>query len=199
MKQCVVCGSNYRVRSHKEKGILCNKHYLQMLRCGRILSRTKKDKNEIVNRGHYLEIVLYDKNNNEKARAKVDKAEIELVKSYKWHLNNFGYVVTNRMTGQSSLLHVLIVGKNEDLEIDHINRNKLDNRRQNLRFVTSSQNKWNNNAIGVHFCKAKNKWIPQITVNGKYINLGSYIDKDSAIKARQRAVKKYFGKYASNI
>lgn len=74
---------------------------------------------------------------------------------------------------------------------DHINRNKLDNRKQNLRFCSYSVNNNNSNlrsdntsgVKGVSFKKKSNKWKAEITNNGKYIFLGNFNTKEGAQKA----------------
>ena len=50
--------------------------------------------------------------------------------------------------------------------------------------------------IGVGIDRRNNKWLSYITINGKYINLGSYCNKEEAIKARLKKEKEYFGKFA---
>ncbi len=85
------------------------------------------------------------------------------------------------------------------LLIDHINGDTKDNRIENLRAVSRSQNNQNskigvNNksgAIGVHFLKQGQKWRAEITSNGKKQHLGVFSDKDEAIKARKEAEIKY--------
>ena len=88
-------------------------------------------------------------------------------------------------------------------EVDHINRNRLDNRIENLRLVTSSQNLMNSGSYknntsgfkGVYWDKIKKNWRTLIIVNGKRIQLGSFINKEDAIKARKEAEIKYFGDF----
>ena len=80
-------------------------------------------------------------------------------------------------------------------EVDHINRDRSDNRWANLRPVSRSQNGHNrsvgvNNtsgAVGVSFVKHLSKWQAYINVEGKRKNLGYFSDLDSAILARKKA------------
>ena len=98
-------------------------------------------------------------------------------------------------------------GKWSELQIDHINLNKLDNRIANLREATNSQNgknlpiKSNNTSgfTGVCWDKLNNKWRAIIKVDHKQINLGRYVNIDDAIIARKSAEIKYFGEYARSI
>ena len=80
---------------------------------------------------------------------------------------------------------------------------KYDNRRENLRICTQQQNTYNskirkNNTsgiIGIYWHKINKNWISYITINYKHINLGSFTDKEDAIKARKDAEIKYFGEF----
>ncbi len=92
----------------------------------------------------------------------------------------------------------------EDKEIvDHINNNRIDNRVENLRFVTNSENIMNssqsrNNSSGVKgvsFQKNKNKWHAQICVNRVRIHIGLYETIEEAQHARILAARKYQGEY----
>lgn len=78
-------------------------------------------------------------------------------------------------------------------EIDHVNRNPKDNRLENLRCVTSSQNKMNTGlrrdnktgAKGISFVHGK--WIARININKKGIRIGYFGTLDEAIAARLKA------------
>jgi len=96
-------------------------------------------------------------------------------------------------------LHHLILGKPLiGYEIDHINHNTLDNRKQNLRFATRSQNGMNNKSKGYSWHKSNNKWRVRITTNHKSIFLGYFINEQDAINARKKAEQTYFGEYTNN-
>lgn len=87
----------------------------------------------------------------------------------------------------------------EDLVIDHINRNRSDNRIKNLRLVTNRENTTNcriskNNTSGysgVHYATGKGKWRATIWNNGKLESLGSFGFKEDAIQARKKAERDY--------
>ena len=89
--------------------------------------------------------------------------------------------------------------------VDHINNNPLDNRKCNLRIVTSKQNNMNKTSsqnssskyIGVCWDKYKNKWATSITVNNKKKFLGRFKDEKEAAKARDIATIKYYGEYGN--
>jgi hypothetical protein len=87
------------------------------------------------------------------------------------------------------------------LEVDHINRNTLDNCRNNLRLVSHSINCCNrglrkdNKAgqTGVNWCKPIKRWSARISINGRRICLGYFKLQQHAIEARQCAEKLYYG------
>jgi len=116
---------------------------------------------------------------------------------YAYNKNNGGWlhrVVLSRMLGRSL----------ESIEeVDHINRNKLDNRRENLRLANSSQNKINkdlqsNNTSGYRGiwlqCDGK-KWGATLKINGKKKHLGVYPTKEEAAAAYDKAARDAQGEF----
>lgn len=69
----------------------------------------------------------------------------------------------------------------EGMEIDHINRDRLDNRIENLRLVTRAGNCHNTNSVGVYFDANTSKWYSNICVKGKQRRIGTF---DTIIDAR---------------
>lgn len=86
------------------------------------------------------------------------------------------------------LAWLLYTGKWPKHEIDHINRVRSDNRIENLREATKSQNKinsdiWRNNKSGyknVHFHKATKKWAAEVKRNGKTQHIGLFVTPEAA-------------------
>ena len=197
MKKCSVDGCNGK---YLAKGY-CGKHYAQIKRNGRILERTHKDLNEIIEYEYHAEVVIYNKQHKEIARALIDLDDLDKVKDLKWHLNH-GYVRNNEIGS----LHRLVMDCPENMVIDHINHNPLDNRKSNLRICTQQQNLMNlsknsNNTsgvTGVSWSKVKNKWMSIIVINRKTIFLGYFNNKEDAIEARKQAEIDYFGEYRNN-
>jgi hypothetical protein len=93
--------------------------------------------------------------------------------------------------------HVYGEWPDKDMVIDHINGDKRDNRLQNLRLVTHSENSKNlsrsksnlSGVVGVH--KRDGKWIAQIRNNYKHIALGSFDNFEDAVAARKEAELEY--------
>ena len=92
MKICSQCGRD----TDKLKKGLCQKHYFQIRKYGKCLDsnpRTQYDKNEIVVYDDYAEIIIYDKDCNEKCRALIDIEDVDKVKDYKWRYSG-RYILT---------------------------------------------------------------------------------------------------------
>ncbi len=102
-------------------------------------------------------------------------------------------------------LHREIMKAPPTLLVDHRNRNGLDNRRDNLRLATHSQNQCNKGKsrsnsssqfIGVYFEKRSSRWVAKIVLHGKRIWLGRFKDELDAAKAYDKAAKKYHKDFA---
>jgi len=135
----------------------------------------------------------------------IDDEDFEKVSKYKWSYLPLGYATRQDWSTKKFLyLHRYIINAPEEFIVDHINGDKLDNRKENLRLCSQSQNMMNrgknkNNTSGlkgVIFRKDTKKWQAQIKLNYKNINLGSYESAIDASKARRRAEKKYYGEFA---
>lgn len=136
-----------------------------------------------------------------------DINDYELIKNYSWRIGYAGYVVTTLNDDHTVLrMHRLILNTDdEDQLIDHINHDKADNRRSNLRIVTNSQNQMNSRNRqntsghkGISWHIRKRKWIAYIGYNNRIVYLGIFDDINDAISARKNAEQKYFGEYAYN-
>jgi len=204
---CDVCGNKFHgtfVKKNGEKMFLCCKHLHHMKRYGKILLRTRMDKNEIRIKNDYYEMDLYDKSVNIIARTIFDKENLVAIKQYKWTVSLKGkkyYVRTdaNNKHNERKTLYLanLIIGKRKGYQVDHINGDTLDNRGKNLRFCTQQQNLMNkSDARGIWWNKQMKKWEAYISVNNKKIGLGYYTNEKEALNIRRKAELKYFGKFA---
>ena len=128
----------------------------------------------------------------------------ELVDEHTWHKNNRGYAET-MINYKHIPAHIFIVGKKDSLEIDHINRNRLDNRRCNLRHVTHYVNTMNKDFEGIYNKHGKTGIRPSNNKKGylafihhkkQTIYLGTFKSLEEAIKARKEAEAFYWGKQA---
>lgn len=138
--------------------------------------------------------------------ATVDADDYEWLNQWSWHYTQ-GYASRNiYIDGKRRLLrmHRLINDTPEELLTDHINRDKLDNRRENLRAATKSQNQINSfregdnksDYNGVCWNKSNKKWVSQISVDNKKKFLGYFDNKEEAARAYNEEAKKLHGEFA---
>lgn len=123
-----------------------------------------------------------------------DKEDIELVKSRTWYLNSNGYA----RDSNGEYFHKLLIDTQEGYVVDHINRNKLDNRKNNLRVCSPSDNSHNmslfctNNTghTGV-YARKNGKYSAVIVADYKTIRLGTFETFEEACKAYDIGKEKY--------
>ncbi|MFW6002735.1 MAG: hypothetical protein ACOCQD_05280 [archaeon] len=187
MRICEHCGiteKETRIIHYKRKKYLCRKHYLQVYNHGKIF-RTVTDKNKITIKGNVAEVELYNIDSDVIAVTIIDKEDVDRVKDYKMNLNNNGYVRINTSNGERKILHRYLLGT--DGFVDHINHNKLDNRKINLRITDKQKNAYNMDKgleKGVNKTSNGKKFYAGITNNYDGYFLGTYEDKKYAIYAR---------------
>jgi hypothetical protein len=140
----------------------------------------------------------------------VDDVDYEMANSYDWHISHNGYAIRRvRYTPSGTRKKVVYLHKEIfgpvpcGFEIDHINGDKLDDRRSNLRKATRSQN--NGNTKPRTGCSSRFKgvawhnrgyWWAYINKDGKRHNLGYYDDEVEAAKAYNNAALELFGPFA---
>jgi len=126
-----------------------------------------------------MELQLNGKN---KGFAIVDKKDYKLLLQYAWHKTNKGYIM-GYVDSKVIFMHRFIMNAPKNSAVDHINRIKHDNRKENLRITTSSKNSQNKDIQknkksslfkGVFYSKIKKKFIVTTTINNKKIYLGRY-------------------------
>ena len=124
----------------------------------------------------------------------IDDSDFDLVSKHAWFLNPQGYACTKirfapgRKNRKTVGMHRLILGDPPEAHIDHVNRNKLDNRRENLFPCSCSENNRNKPTLpnkaskyrGVS--KNRNRWQVVLRINGKLEWFGSYATEEEAAK-----------------
>lgn len=129
---------------------------------------------------------------------KISLCDLKRVSEYYWYCHD-GYFKAER-NGCSSSLHRFILNPSKNKFVDHIDGDRGNNTRENLREFTNYENSLNHKVAerntsgytGVYFHKRNNKWIAYINFNHKRYNLGSYSNKDDAVAARMKGEEKYF-------
>lgn len=116
----------------------------------------------------------------------INETDLEKVKKYRWTLNHDGYP-NNQSNRTQTFLHHYIIGRVKGLETDHINQNKLDNRKSNLRNITRAKNLLNlpqrkDSTHGTGISKFGHKYGVSIQYNKKRIFLGLYKTIEEAKK-----------------
>lgn len=133
--------------------------------------------------------------------ALVDEEDYEMLVAVRWCVSD-GYAYSAKL----GRMHRFIISAQKGVMVDHINGNKLDNRRSNLRLCTNSQNQANRKHVcgkskfkGVVWQSRSNGtgfWKATIIVNGKAIYLGRFETDLEAAKAYNRAASEHFGEFA---
>lgn len=156
-------------------------------------------------------IPLHDRFGNIRAHAIIDVADAAWAGQWAWHLTGKGYAgriaqVGEERPGNVVLLHRELLGLPQvrvgAIDGDHINRNKLDYRRENLRIApgTNGQNRSSRSGSssvyrGVSWHKATGKWAARTTVDGKDRHLGLFTSEQEAAEVA-RAARLQFQPYA---
>lgn len=132
----------------------------------------------------------------------VDDEDYETLIQFTWsaHRSRNCWYARTRIQGMQFGMHELVLGEKY---VDHINRNGLDNRRENLRFCTNSQNQMNKGKqSGSYYSRYKgvtrhrSGWMVRIQVNGKRIQVGYFKVEEDAAVAYNMAALKYHGEFA---
>lgn len=146
---------------------------------------------------------------------KLDKGKVTIVddedyaelSKYKWHVSSRGYVcrfTKTRGKGKMHLMHRMIMNTSLGKVTDHINGDKLDNRKENLRITTDLQNSWNQGKRGgtsskykgVSWITSKKKWRACIKKEYKAIHLGYFDNEHDAARMYNFWAVDLFGEYA---
>lgn len=136
----------------------------------------------------------------------VDESDAEFLSQWAWRVDSNGYAHRNEGTAQKNLKHVLmhrfITNAPDGLTVDHVNRNRLDNRKANLRFATKADQAKNaslrkDNKTGIKGVSKKgNKYVAQIQVNNDSRFIGYFDTAEDAADAYRKACVELHGDFA---
>lgn len=197
-KKCKVETCN---RPYFAKGY-CDRHYKQFFKWGEITitaDRTRFDPNIFIVEGSICRIVLFNIQGKKVGVAIIDYEDYKICKKKKWHLGVNGYA-TAVIEKKPTPLHKYIFSAKE---IDHIDRDKLNNRKSNLRQCTHSQNMANclprkkgSKYKGIWFENRRNKWAASINFNNKKHWIGYFKKEIDAAKAYDIKAIEFHGEFA---
>lgn len=146
---------------------------------------------------------IYLKGKHADKFALIDDEDFEKASKYKWY-NSIGYARSVKWDSKNkkmifTQMHNLIMNPSKNMQVDHINRDRLDNRRENLRIVTRQQNQWNKKKTkgtsiykGVNWHKQTQKWTSQI----KRRVIGDFQNERHAAMAYDIFAKELYGEFA---
>ena len=154
--------------------------------------------NEIRIEKDYAVMVIKSKKRGE-VEVLIDLGDVEKVRAKKWSVNGVGYVTSDK---GNTLLHRYIMGVTKrNVWVDHHNKNTFDNRRENLRVCTSSQNAMNRKSVSNSGVKnvsrdsQRGKWKVNIKINGK-THSKRFTDFDDAVYYRNQLIYDLHGEFA---
>lgn len=215
MFKCDVCGKEIQKKNSLYGYCLCSKHMHQLFSHGKFLDkcpRTQNDLNEYEIQGDIAIGGLYDGTTSERIdEFIIDKEDLDKVRYHKWRFNHH-HVITGLPAKKTQReLSWVILGldnrdeKNKNIVVDHINGNPKDNRKSNLRICSQSQNVLNkshmsNNHsgfIGVSYRKDRDRYDPEIRLNGIRCHLGYTQDLKEAVYKRMYAEQLIFKEFAN--
>lgn len=133
----------------------------------------------------------------------VDDADFDFLNQWKWFFHSEGYAVRDKMENyrkKSILMHRFIMNPSKGLIVDHINGNRLDNRKENLRLCTHRQNQMNrikrkigqSNYKGVTWSNEKKKWLTRVDK----MFIGYFKTEHQAALAYDINAKAIFGEFS---
>ena len=151
----------------------------------------RQEHNQYVLHSDYAECFVYSLNHKLNGSFIIDLDDVDKCKEHRWYLkkdkNKFVAVVTD-IDNKRIYLHRYLLEYYEDKQIDHINRNPLDNRKYNLRIVSCLENNANKNGKNLQqYPHGKYKCL--FTRYGKQFYLGYFNTKEEANKAKQEKLK----------
>lgn len=140
----------------------------------------------------------------------IDDDDFERVSKFKWYTRSNGgskFYAATGTPGDSNkkiYLHRFILEAPSNLQVDHINGNTMDNRKENLRLCTIQENLRNKKASGqykgaIYAGKGRDlakPWSARISHEGKNLYLGYYATAEEAAKAYDKAAKELYGEFA---
>ncbi len=191
--QCLKCGETMEALEislkHKRTG--------QCKRCRSNEGRMKGNPQNHNKYDFFNDICIGYTNNGEQFF--IDSEDYEKVKDYCWHINAQGYVATQK-DKKKILMHRMLLNVPNDKDVDHNNRIRNWNLKNNLTIVTQRENNQNHSiyknntsgTTGVYFDKVSGLWRTYINIDKQRIYGGNFKTINDAINNRKELEAKYF-------
>lgn len=139
-----------------------------------------------------------------------DIEDLPIINSRRWYVDKDGYLASSYIYNGCrcfAMFHRIVMNAKPGQIVDHINRNRADNRKNNLRCCSRFENNLNrgrrstnkSGTIGVYYDDKRNKWIANITYNKRRIFIGRFSTKEAAVKARLQKEAELFKEFAPQI
>lgn len=136
-----------------------------------------------------------------------DLEDLPIIQNHIWYRDKDGYLVScYHFDGQQRFVrfHRIVMHTLPGQFVDHINKNRADNRKQNLRCCNRAENARNrgvyasntSGVTGVFYDKERDKWVASITYNNKRLLLGRFTLKKDAVEARLAKESELFKEFA---
>lgn len=177
---CEFCGKHFKKKKYEYKR---SKHHYCSLEC---YHKSKIKTNEIIIHNDYAEILVDNKS------VLIDLDDVYFCKQYHWRISNKGYVSTS-VNKKSKHLHRLLMNPLSNETIDHINRNKLDNRKNNLKICSNLINMQNrginkNNTSGSKgvYINRNGNFVTHCQINKTRKYLGTFETLEEANKILEK-------------
>lgn len=185
-----MCGIKFNITPNRKLSAkTCSKKCMGIS----FVNTLRKGPNKIRKIGKVCFMEMYDAKGNVKAITKFDSCFREKVSKKRWAIYR-NYAFCN-YHGKYISLHRFILNYVGKRDVDHINMNKLDNRKINLRIVGHYINCLNNKSHGCSYHRKTNTWRSYFVYKGKQKSLGYFKHKKDAIKAKKDVIRKILNKY----
>lgn len=189
-KICPQCGRVFYIKKGRGEKY-CHKHSKQKTIYGKFLDsnpRCESDPNEYIIKGNIVEVQTYTKDSLPFVKFTISLEDINLIINYKWaakQKSNGIYIVNNKL----GYIHNIIMPHKNGFTVDHIDRNTLNNTRENLRYATGKEQNFNQKKRETTFDikgiqTRNNKYLAYIKLNSKRYLSPYYPKYEQAVYAR---------------
>ena len=211
MYKCEICNRPIFKKERIGGYTVCSKHMHQYHNNKKFLDNIPRTNSDLNNfRVEYeLKVAIFDVYNQKNEKINefiIDLEDLKKIMYHKWRIDANGRITTGNCTKSNprrELSRFILDIDDENIVVDHIDGNPLNNKKENLRACTQSENLCNrhcmsNNTsglIGLHWDKARKRWAPEIQKEDTRIHLGRYKKFEEAAYVRYIAEEHLFKEF----